>query len=186
MNLSLWEQCLNSLESEFPSQQFNTWIRPLQAEHLDGKLILLAPNRFVLDWISERFLFRINELVKQFGGHTPPNVLLEIGSKGSNNKSSSLAKSATTTATVQTKAASTHTDLVYQSNLNLNFTFDNFVEGKSNQLAKAACLQVSENPAAAYNPLFLYGGVGLGKTHLMHAIGNQIIRNNARALLRII
>ncbi|MBV9576740.1 MAG: chromosomal replication initiator protein DnaA [Gammaproteobacteria bacterium] len=184
MSVSLWEKCLNSLESEFPSQQFNTWIRPLQAEHADGKLILFAPNRFVLDWIVERFLGRINELVKQFSEKTPPTVSLEIGSKRSETQKSNadfplnMAQATTSPA----KNTLTYTDTkTYQSNLNANFTFDNFVEGKSNQLAKAACLQVAQNPAVAYNPLFLYGGVGLGKTHLMHAIGNQIILANPKA-----
>ncbi|RDI46542.1 chromosomal replication initiator protein DnaA [Aquicella lusitana] len=184
MSVSLWEKCLNSLESEFPSQQFNTWIRPLQAEYADGKLVLLAPNRFVLDWIVERFLPRINELINQFSESQPPAVLLEIGSKRADGHKSpeQPAFKAAQTQTLANKGAFTYTDTtIYQSNLNPNFTFDNFVEGKSNQLAKAACLQVAENPAGAYNPLFLYGGVGLGKTHLMHAIGNQIIRNNARA-----
>lgn len=176
---------MNSLESEYPSQQFNTWIRPLQAEYTDGKLILLAPNRFVLDWIAERFLLRINELVTQFSDNEPPPVQLEIGSK--RNELQRVAEAAPRSAAqagnnASHKAAFVHTDnRTYQSNLNPNFTFDNFVEGKSNQLAKAASLQVAENPAVAYNPLFLYGGVGLGKTHLMHAIGNQIIRDNAKA-----
>jgi chromosomal replication initiator protein len=181
VNVSLWEKCLNSLEGEFPSQQFNTWIRPLQAEWTEGKLVLLAPNRFVLDWITERFLNRINELVKQFSEKEPPPVLLEIGSKHHGpQKIASPFKSAgpATGPSVQP----TYTEnTVYQSNINTHFTFDNFVEGKSNQLAKAASLQVAENPAVAYNPLYLYGGVGLGKTHLLHAIGNQLIRNNPRA-----
>lgn len=194
MSVSLWEKCLNSLESEFPSQQFNTWIRPLQAEHAGDKLVLLAPNRFVLDWIVERFLTRINELVAQFSGaDAAPAVSLEIGTKRTDAlkpvqeaakpmaPAAVAATSAPAAANINPKAAFTYTDTTYQSNLNPNFTFDNFVEGKSNQLAKAACLQVSENPAGAYNPLFLYGGVGLGKTHLMHAIGNQIIKNNSRA-----
>lgn len=185
MSVSLWEKCLGSLESEFPSQQFNTWIRPIQAEHSDGKLVLFAPNRFVLDWIVERFLSRINELVKQFSDQQPPAVLIEIGSKR-NNLLQSLkieASKPIPPADVQkAKVTFAYTDTnTYQSNLNPNFTFDNFVEGKSNQLAKAACLQVAGNPAASYNPLFLYGGVGLGKTHLMHAIGNLIIYNNPRA-----
>jgi len=187
VSVSLWEKCLNSLESEFPSQQFNTWIRPLQAEHTDGKLVLFAPNRFVLDWIVERFLTRITELVKQFSENQPPAVSLEIGSKRSDTETSSGTSSGMAVSSFKSAAkpsvakAAPEVAATYQSNLNPNFTFDNFVEGKSNQLAKAACLQVSENPAGAYNPLFLYGGVGLGKTHLMHAIGNQIIRHNARA-----
>jgi len=183
VSLSLWEKCLSALESEFPSQQFNTWIRPLQAEFTNGQLVLLAPNRFVLDWIVERFLSRIKELVTQFSGSQPPPVLLEIGSRGiAPQKPMSASRPQAEGAVTQHKATFVYTDnTIYQSNLNLNFTFDNFVEGKSNQLAKAACLQVAENPAAAYNPLFLYGGVGLGKTHLMHAIGNQIIRNKPQA-----
>lgn len=190
MSVSLWERCLGSLESEFPSQQFNTWIRPLQAEQSDGRLVLLAPNRFVLDWIVERFLARINELVKQFCDQDPPVVSLEIGSKRSGAAATepvfrgnqAQATAAAPIAQPVRQSAVMHTDTtVYQSNLNVNFTFDNFVEGKSNQLAKAACLQVGENPAVAYNPLFLYGGVGLGKTHLLHAIGNQILKNNPKA-----
>lgn len=196
MSASIWEKCLSSLENEFPSQQFNTWIRPLQAVYTDGKLVLLAPNRFVLDWIAERFLTRINELVKHFcDSNDPPNVLLEIGSKRAETLKpvepvkaqaapSSVSSSLPSFSSVKVSpfaAPETADTATFQSNLNSNFTFDNFVEGKSNQLAKAACLQVAENPAGAYNPLFLYGGVGLGKTHLMHAIGNQIIRNNPRA-----
>lgn len=190
MSSSLWEKCLNSLESEFPSQQFNTWIRPLQAEQADGKLVLLAPNRFVLDWIVERFLSRIKELVAQFSDHAPPMVSLEIGSKRNGaaplvamepvRNSAPQKPSFQSNPTAKSPFAQSE-HMTYQSNLNANFTFENFVEGKSNQLAKAACLQVAENPAAAYNPLFLYGGVGLGKTHLMHAIGNQIIRNKPGA-----
>lgn len=187
---TLWEKCLDCLQDEFPSQQFNTWIRPLQVEYGDSKLILLAPNRFVLDWISERFLGRITELVAQFcDTPPPPTIHLEIGSSGSSGASAPAAKSVFGNNTpaapsVHTRSKTTTTaDVVpnHQSNINPNHTFDNFVEGKSNQLAKAASLQVAENPAVAYNPLFLYGGVGLGKTHLLHAIGNQIMRNNPQA-----
>jgi len=183
VSTSLWEKCLNALESEFPSQQFNTWIRPLQAEQGNGRLVLLAPNRFVLDWIAERFLSRIKELVKQFSESSPPAVSLEIGSKSIDGHKLDISPKATTQAMQNNKAIFSYTTdhTAYHSNLNSNFTFDNFVEGKSNQLAKAACLQVAENPAGAYNPLFLYGGVGLGKTHLMHAIGNQIVKNNVKA-----
>ncbi len=188
LSLSIWEKCLSSLEGEFPSQQFNTWIRPLQAEYTDGKLVLLAPNRFVLDWIVERFLTRIKELVIQYSDNQPPMVILEIGSKRSGGDSQKAVlgqpnSSHPQAAAINTKAAAFayNDNKIFQSNLNGNFTFDNFVEGKSNQLAKAASLQVASNPAVAYNPLFLYGGVGLGKTHLMHAIGNQIIQDNPKA-----
>lgn len=185
---TLWEKCLDCLQDEFPSQQFNTWIRPLQVELADTKLVLFAPNRFVLDWINERFLTRIRELVAQFAETpSPPTIYLEIGSKGGDSNRSSDTDRGKTDWNARKSTANTarHTKNLevpnYQSNLNTNHTFDNFVEGKSNQLAKAASLQVAENPAVAYNPLYLYGGVGLGKTHLLHAIGNQIIRNNPKA-----
>lgn len=145
---------------------------------------MLAPNRFVLDWISEKFLSRINELVKHFSENQPLAVLLDIGSKRVETKVSDhpSTSDAPVSLPFKEKTVTTYAEnKIYQSNLNVNFTFDNFVEGKSNQLAKAACLQVAENPALAYNPLFLYGGVGLGKTHLMHAIGNNIIQRNPKA-----
>jgi len=182
VSVSLWEHCLQSLEGELPSQEFNTWIGPLQAEQTNTKLILFAPNRFVLDWIAQRFLTRINELVGQFCGDNPLAVVLEIGSKSSGPVAPAVPLQAAGFAPQKSQpAASTAAAPAYQSNLNQNFTFDNFVEGKSNQLAKAACLQVASHPAGSYNPLYLYGGVGLGKTHLMHAIGNQIINNNPDA-----
>jgi chromosomal replication initiator protein len=187
LSATLWDKCLDCLQDEFPSQQFNTWIRPLQAEYAENKLVLLAPNRFVLDWILERFLDRIKELVKQFSDPDPvPEVSLEIGSvKTEAQRVAPMHKvsqpqqqqhhHSQVTARVNSDIAN------HRSNINLNCTFDNFVEGKSNQLAKAASIQVAENPAVAYNPLYLYGGVGLGKTHLLHAIGNQIMRNNPNA-----
>lgn len=185
MSATLWEKCLSCLQDEFPSQQFNTWIRPLQVEHLDQKLTLFAPNRFVLDWINERFLDRIRELVHQFSHAEPPLITLEVGSKRVDPiKTQATVKvqpPVTSHAAVHTTTKTAEIVPNYQSNVNANYTFDNFVEGKSNQLAKAASLQVGENPAVAYNPLYLYGGVGLGKTHLLHAIGNQIMRNNPNA-----
>ncbi|HSW70084.1 MAG TPA: chromosomal replication initiator protein DnaA [Gammaproteobacteria bacterium] len=190
MSATLWDKCLSCLQDEFPSQQFNTWIRPLQALHVDRKLTLFAPNRFVLDWINERFLERIRELVVQFSPSLPPDIYLEIGSSrtdsdsgsGSGTGKVSLVNKTQVSTTAASKPAVAAAEVPnHQSNINPNFTFDNFVEGKSNQLAKAASLQVGENPAVAYNPLYLYGGVGLGKTHLLHAIGNQIMRNNPKA-----
>ncbi|MEO8400593.1 MAG: chromosomal replication initiator protein DnaA [Gammaproteobacteria bacterium] len=184
MSATLWEKCLSSLQDEFPSQQYNTWIRPLQVEHVEDRLTLFAPNRFVLDWIKDRFLARITELVNQFSHAEPPGICLEIGSKRTETGKTDFVHKTQTIQPVaeRGKVPSTVADIPnYQSNINASFTFDNFVEGKSNQLAKAASLQVGENPGVAYNPLFLYGGVGLGKTHLLHAIGNQIIRNNPNA-----
>lgn len=186
VSVTLWEKCLDCLQDEFPSQQFNTWIRPLQAEQSEHKLVLLAPNRFVLDWILERFLDRIKELVSQFSDTpTPPTVSLEIGSTRTDPPKIEFARpqqQASYVPTERAKPVQTANEIPnHRSNVNPNSTFDNFVEGKSNQLAKAASLQVGENPGVAYNPLYLYGGVGLGKTHLLHAIGNQIMRNNPNA-----
>jgi len=183
LSATLWENCLNCLQDEFPSQQFNTWIRPLQAEHLDNKLILLAPNRFVLDWIGERFLDRIKELAVQLSQSETLTVSLEIGSvRMDPPQMERVSRSQQPQAASSIAKTTAATELPnYRSNVNPNFTFENFVEGKSNQLAKAASLQVAENPAVAYNPLYLYGGVGLGKTHLLHAIGNQIMCNNPQA-----
>jgi chromosomal replication initiator protein len=202
LSTTLWEKCLNCLQDEFSSQQFNTWIRPLQVEQTDGRLVLFAPNRFVLDWINERFFDRIKELIHQFAGNEIPAIFLEIGSKklpndaksgdqgdsgngGSGRSTSISARSSNDVKASSFSQPTRKTEVVevpnHQSNINLMSTFDNFVEGKSNQLAKAASLQVAENPAVAYNPLFLYGGVGLGKTHLLHAIGNHIVRNNPNA-----
>lgn len=180
MSVTLWEKCLNCLQDEFPSQQFNTWIRPLQVHHAERTLTLFAPNRFVLDWINERFLARIKELVFQFSEAEPPAILLEIGSTRMDTIQSQAMSRPVLPAAALPKADVTELQS-HHSNLNPNFTFENFVEGKSNQLAKAASLQVAENPAVAYNPLYLYGGVGLGKTHLLHAIGNHILRNNPNA-----
>lgn len=182
MSATLWEKCLNCLQDEFPSQQFNTWIRPLQVEQTAGGVTLFAPNRFVLDWINERFFDRIKELIHQFSETDIPNIFLEIGSKSTENviKAPKFEKSVAPTVVAARKTNTVEVPN-HRSNVNLNFTFDNFVEGKSNQLAKAASLQVAENPAIAYNPLYLYGGVGLGKTHLLHAIGNHIMRNNPNA-----
>ncbi|OGT45911.1 MAG: chromosomal replication initiation protein DnaA [Gammaproteobacteria bacterium RIFCSPHIGHO2_12_FULL_41_20] len=182
MATTLWEKCLSCLQDEFPIQQFNTWIRPLQAEHGDGRLTLFAPNRFVLDWISERFLSRISEIIHKLSDGSPPAIALEIGSSKREPivVREPLRQTSATTTNNKAIAASSDTP-TYVSNLNPNFTFDNFVEGKSNQLAKAASLQVGENPAVAYNPLYLYGGVGLGKTHLLHAIGNHMLRRRSGA-----
>lgn len=181
MAVAVWEECLGQLQAEFPAQQINTWIRPLQAEYKGDSLHLFAPNRFVLDWVRDKFLSRINSILRElFAGKGVPQVVLLVGSRSDNDQSSS-------TLVTPTSKASSNSDEVnfslpnYHSHLNRSLIFDNFVQGKSNQLARAAAQQVAEHPAEAYNPLFLYGGVGLGKTHLMHAVGNLIQKNNAKA-----
>ena len=195
MPTSLWKKCLELLQADIPAQQFNTWIRPLQDDYIndsgDPTLLLLAPNQFVLDWVRERFLVKIKDYLLQLVDDKPPKIVLKIGTKAtdSSTSSSSSGSCEISTAKIVEKAqlvkpvatSVTTTVIPHQSNLNPNFTFVNFVEGKSNQLARAASMQVAENPGGAYNPLFLYGGVGLGKTHLMHAIGNHILQKKPQA-----
>jgi chromosomal replication initiator protein len=158
----IWNNCLSKLEHEISSSEFNTWIRPLQAVEIEGQLKLLAPNRFVMDWVKERFFQKIEELLNEFSNGSL-DLVLEIGSKVS------------TLPTYTKTVKRAELKKVGPSFLNKAYTFENFVEGKSNQLAKAASLQVSENVGRAYNPLLIYGSSGLGKTHLMHAIGNAIL-----------
>ena len=173
------------LEEEYPAQQFNTWLRPLQAECQDANLILLAPNRFVVDWVRKHFYERIKELVVQVAGDLITTVTLEIGSKTAPNPINANSEPVTTDSNTHSYQAAKNVPKKspdYKNTyLNKKFVFDAFVEGNSNQLARAASLQVAERPGEAYNPLFIYGGVGLGKTHLMHAIGNAIIKNNPEA-----
>ena len=159
---TVWNRCVRDLQAELPEQQFNTWIRPLQAVEDGGVLKLLAPNRFVVDWLNQHYLGRIEELIE--GGAS--SVVVEVGSR-------QLPASRVAPAGVARPG-----DVPFASRLNPDFTFDNFVEGKSNQLARAAAYQVGENPGRSYNPLFIYGGVGLGKTHLMQAIGNAMMARN--------
>ena len=168
MQGSLWHRCLRQLESEVPEQQFNTWVRPLQAIEQDGRLQLLAPNRFVVNWIEQNLFRRIQELAHADGNGQSPAVTLEVGSRREEAPASSSAPEN------PVFAARPREQRLIGSRLNPDFVFTTFVEGKSNQLARAAAVQVGENPGKAYNPLFIYGGVGLGKTHLMHAIGNLI------------
>jgi len=177
LGASLWKRCLDHLEGELPAQQFNTWIRPLHAIEESGTLRLLAPNRFVLDWVNDRFIEQISAFISQIKNGHGPQVSLEIGSKQGGLGAAAVLPN-------QAKAGSDFRRkgdvpaVTYVSSLKPEFSFENFVEGKSNQLARAASIQVAENPGAAYNPLFIYGGVGLGKTHLMHAIGNLIVQRD--------
>ncbi|MCW8919505.1 MAG: chromosomal replication initiator protein DnaA [Gammaproteobacteria bacterium] len=176
MSVPLWGQCLTYLEDELSPQQFNTWIRPLQAEFSDNVLRLLSPNRFVQDWVTDRFHGRITELVSQLCSEQAPRIIFEVGSS-----STPLPTPSKRTVTPDPLPETNRQAAVDRSRINPDSTFDNFVEGKSNQLSKAAAMQVAENPGGAYNPLFIYGGVGLGKTHLMHAIGNLILARNPSA-----
>ena len=240
----VWQQCVSRLQDELPSQQFNTWIRPLQARADDELLTLFAPNRFIKDFVSDKFSGRIHELVRELQPERSIDVVLEIGagtmaagpastttvdtvasavvggrraedvrqtSYGNQALSGSLGGGLLSTDTPQVEVGSmdlrssggggvtairpaaaaprssaprrveVEGSLQHQHNLVDGYTFTNFVEGKSNQLALAAAGQVAENPGDSYNPLFLYGGVGLGKTHLMHAVGNALKQQNPQA-----
>jgi chromosomal replication initiator protein len=175
---ALWDQCLAHLERELSPQQFNTWIRPLHVVANDNELRLLAPNRFVKDWINERFLNRIGEILEDI--HQPrPNLTVEIGTQ--DNTANLQAPAREPAEPANSSSSSQPATARKNSSLNPNYTFDSFVEGKSNQLARAASSQVATNPGGAYNPLFIYGGVGLGKTHLVHAVGNEIVKNKPGA-----
>jgi chromosomal replication initiator protein len=234
VSVELWQQCVELLRDELPAQQFNTWIRPLQVEAEGDELRVYAPNRFVLDWVNEKYLGRLLELLGEKGNGMAPALSLLIGSRRSSAGraaptapvSAAMAASQAQAAqvavpsepvaspvdvsaaasvveqapsresfdamgdsspvpvsasraeqrTVQVEGALKHT-----SYLNRTFTFETFVEGKSNQLARAAAWQVADNPKHGYNPLFLYGGVGLGKTHLMNAVGNHLLKKNPNA-----
>ena len=233
MSVELWQQCVELLRDELPAQQFNTWIRPLQVEAEGDELRVYAPNRFVLDWVNEKYLSRLLELLGEHGNGMAPALSLLIGSRrssaaraapnaplaaavaASQAANAPVAEPVTAAAPAVVAAAvvaaahdepSRHSfdsmagaisqpapvraeqrtvqvegGLKHTSYLNRTFTFENFVEGKSNQLARAAAWQVADNPKHGYNPLFLYGGVGLGKTHLMHAVGNHLLKKNPNA-----
>jgi chromosomal replication initiator protein len=173
---SLWQRCLRLLESEVPEQQFNTWVRPLQAVESDGVLRLLAPNRFVVEWVEQNLYGRIVTLAGAESGGATRQVLVEVGSRPRSDTTAAAAAPAPAAVPARRPPA-----VVVGGRVNPEFTFESFVEGKSNQLARAAAIQVAENPGKAYNPLFIYGGVGLGKTHLMHAVGNLLRQKNPEA-----
>lgn len=225
MSVVLWQQCMDFLRDELPSQQFNTWIRPLQVEGDHAELRLYAPNRFVMDWVTDKYLNRIQELLDDLSQGQAPLVSLFIGSRRStpapapapapvpaSPERAPAAAAVERTEEVERpapvarsqghgfqpdpgnyrkadhddpqppqRADQGNTTIKHTSYLNRSFTFENFVEGKSNQLARAAAWQVGDNPKHGYNPLFLYGGVGLGKTHLMHAVGNHLLKKNPAA-----
>ena len=243
MSAELWERCLPSLQNEFPAQQYNTWVRPLRAEESQSSvLVLVAPNRFVRDWVNDKFLSRIRQVICDVSGDISADVRVEVSTVGPahlmsrrmpvapprprpasptpsapqekhqpapsymdpprapapsrySEQSSSEANTYLHTQNQpqpqleldvgiiepERKIIEVEGGLRHQSNLNDSFSFDSFVEGKSNQLALAAAQQVADNPGGAYNPLFIYGGVGLGKTHLMHAVGIEMLRQNPNA-----
>ncbi|WP_431188333.1 chromosomal replication initiator protein DnaA [Pseudoalteromonas phenolica] len=170
------------------------WVRPLQAESTDDTLTIYAPNRFVLDWVREKYLNRINELLVEICGDEAPELRFDVGTPAAAQvntaaeQTNNVSPQATSSEQAQVTAQPVAEQKVepapksgYKSNIKENYTFDNFVEGKSNQLAKAAATQVADNPGNAFNPVFIYGGTGLGKTHLLHAVGNGIMEKKKDA-----
>lgn len=161
---SIWKQCLDYLESVLPLKQFDTWLRPLQVEVTADGLCLLAPNEYVRDWVDQHYREQIRDTLERVGGGHPYSVTIAVGSAAASDS--------------ETWARPVDDPITRRLVVGLQsrFQFSTFIEGKSNQLALAASLQVAENPGIAYNPLLIYGAVGLGKTHLVHAIGNEIIK----------
>ena len=188
-----WESCLLRFEQELPEQQFNTWIKPLRLEGeqvaLEEGLRLIAPNGFILKWVRDRYLSRIEEYSHSFFS-APVVISLVIGSAKSapiraespaEKQTESSGKAVSSVEKPRSKNGNYEKSRLFQS-----FTFDNLIVGKANDLARAAAIQVANNPGAAYNPLFIYGGAGLGKTHLIHAIGNTILAESPEKVVRYV
>lgn len=187
---ALWERCLQQLENELSDQQLNTWIRPLQAHQINSTLNVLAPNRFVLDMVQSSFHARIQEIVSAITQPDTVKVIFIIGSESfeeSANRSDVAHVGGQTShgpaaeAPAHSQIAQTTPSAPHHSNLKPQFSFKTLVEGKSNQLGRAAALQIGGSPGTAYNPYLIYGASGLGKTHLMQAIGNEIMANKPDA-----
>ncbi|MCB1953192.1 chromosomal replication initiator protein DnaA [Denitromonas sp.] len=215
MTQDFWTFCLTRLQGELPPQQFTTWIKALRADEGAGTdtaapaVHLVAPNRFVLQWVRERYVRRIGELGEEFFG-APTEVALTLPVNGEAPRrpvSASAVKASPTPAPVSSTAAvaasaasaaeapkvessrrapTAATSAYDKSRLNADFTFDTLVTGRANDLARAAAMQVADNPGVSYNPLFVYGGVGLGKTHLIHALGNEVFRRNPKSIIRYV
>jgi chromosomal replication initiator protein len=174
--VQLWDHCLDEMKREIPKSQFDLWLAPLQRESNQQGLHIYAPNILMIEKVNKEYLSQIKSLMRAKHAQ-PPAIYLSVGSPGGS--SSSAPSQASSFAVFP--ASPSESDIVHASNINGRFVFDNFVEGKSNQLARAAAIQVAANPGKAYNPLFLCGGVGLGKTHLAHAVGNAILAQKPNA-----
>lgn len=186
---SLWNQSLRHLKEDLNEQQFHTWISPLQVIEEESTIRLMAPSTFILDWVNKKLMHNIEDAVSTVAPINTPKISLEIGDYSIENLvepeptvPQALQKKANkNTPTKEQKQTAGKTAANIKHGLNASFTFETFVQGKANQLAAAAARQVAENPGGSYNPFFIYGGVGLGKTHLMHAIGNQLRLDNPKA-----
>jgi chromosomal replication initiator protein len=173
---SFWTHCLRHLEKAVPAQQYKTWIQPLHARLEGATVRIAAPNRFVLEWVRDRYLEEIRKLSSEFL-RKEVEIALSLSDAASAPKRESVSEPVQVPGKPKVKE---------QSRLNPSFTFDSFVTGKANQLARAAALQVAGHPGVAYNPLFIYGGVGLGKTHLIQAVGNLVQEQTPSAKVRYI
>lgn len=193
---SFWSHCLNHFERELSSQQFATWFRVLSAEETDSTITVVAPNAFISKWVRDRYLGTIDSLASQYFPE-PRTIRLAIAGKNPSHSLAATSAPDTGPALISpareiisepaaVPAQSVAATAPRESTLNSAFTFDSFVTGKANQLARAAAMQVAGSPGEAYNPLFIYGGVGLGKTHLLQAIGNQLLRERPMARVRYI
>ena len=190
---SFWNSCLSQFEQELPVQQFNTWIRPLRLEgedNLDGGLRLVAPNGFILKWVKERYLLRIEDLSRIYFD-APISIVLTLAERKAPAALPRQESRLTPVGPVVEEPAVPavpvrNTNPYEKTRLISSFTFDNLVVGKANDLARAAAMQVAHNPGGAYNPLFIYGGAGLGKTHLIHAIGNFILEQHPHKVVRYV
>ena len=199
-----WSHCLNHFERELSAQQFATWFRVLSAEETDSAITVVAPNAFISKWVRDRYLSTIDSLATAYFPQ-PRTIRLTVAATAGNGQSgaadrnlSPVVASAPAVARASpliepppVAPAADNSNIIAvtpsrESTLNSSFTFDSFVTGKANQLARAAAMQVAGNPGDAYNPLFIYGGVGLGKTHLLQAIGNQLLREHPAARVRYI
>ena len=162
--IKFWDLCVDKFSKKLTNQQVNTWIKPLSFKMINGVCSIVAPNQFVLEWVKDRFSEELSQLTIE---HLKIKKIEYIVSKKT--------KKTITSQIAEIKTGNKKKPITSTiTGLNKNFDFDNFVTGKANQLATAAGKQVAENPGETYNPLFIYGGVGLGKTHLMHAIGNHL------------
>lgn len=185
---SFWESCLQRFEHELPLQQFNTWIKPLRLEGEDlpnEGLRLIAPNGFILKWVRERYMARIQDYSEGFFGK-PVSVALIIDERRSVSSRTVLPESTPKASPATVDVSGVRSTSYEKSRLCASFTFNNLVVGKANDLARAAGAQVANNPGGAYNPLFIYGGAGLGKTHLIHAIGNAILSDAPERIIRYV
>ncbi|CAL4317680.1 chromosomal replication initiator protein DnaA [Buchnera aphidicola] len=174
MSFFLWKQCLDRLQDELPTTEFSMWIRSLKAELKDNILEIYAPNKFVLEWVKDKYLSKFQAILQGLYGSYILSIKFKIYKNSIEKKKISYFYPNDDIKPIEDKIPILQKSS-YHSNINKKNNFDNFIEGKSNQLARAAACQVAKNPGTSYNPLFIYGKTGLGKTHLLHAIGNNIL-----------